>query len=91
MRFSGGAGCRTKIVVFFLRSEEEPQLSPWLRYHSHIHPAIHRVQDMLMLHPKQPWSLEEIASHAPVSARLLRACAASNSALAWVLIINSCV
>lgn len=60
-----------EMVVFFRRSGEDPQLSPWLRYRNHIHPAIHRAQDLMAQHPEQPWSLEEIASCAHVSARHL--------------------
>lgn len=60
-----------EMVVFFRRSGEDPQLSTWLRYRNHVHPAIHRAQDMMTQHPEQPWSLEEIASHAHVSARHL--------------------
>lgn len=33
-----------EMVVYFRRSGEDPQLSPWLRYRNHIHPAIHRAR-----------------------------------------------
>ena len=30
-----------EMVVWFRRSGDDPQLSPWLRYRNHLHPAIH--------------------------------------------------
>ncbi len=60
-----------EMVVYFRRSGEDPQLSPWLRYRNHIHPAIHRAQDLLTLQPEQEWPLEEIAARVHVSGRHL--------------------
>lgn len=60
-----------EMVVWFRRSGEDPQLSPWLRHRNHIHPAIHRAQDLLTLQPEQPWPLEEIAAKVHVSSRHL--------------------
>lgn len=60
-----------EMVVYFRRSGEDPQLSPWLRHRNHIHPAIHRVQDLLTLQPEQEWPLEEIAARVHVSSRHL--------------------
>lgn len=60
-----------EMVVWFRRSGDDPQLSPWLRYRNHIHPAIHRVQDLLAANPQAAWSLEEIATSAHVSSRHL--------------------
>lgn len=60
-----------EMVVYFRRSGEDPQLSPWLRHRNHIHPAIHRAQDLLTLQPEQEWPLEEIAAKVHVSSRHL--------------------
>lgn len=60
-----------EMVVYFRRSGEDPQLSPFLRYRNHLHPAIHRAQDLLVLQPEQAWPLEEIAGRAHVSPRHL--------------------
>lgn len=60
-----------EMVVYFRRSGDDPQLSPWLRYRNHMHPAIHRTQDLLIRQPEQEWSLEEIADRVHVSARHL--------------------
>lgn len=60
-----------EMVVWFRRSGDDPQLSPWLRYRNHLHPAIHRTQDLLIQHPEQEWPLEEVARRVHVSARHL--------------------
>lgn len=60
-----------EMVVWFRRSGDDPQLSPWLRYRNHLHPAIHRAQDALTAAPQQPWTLLEIAMQAHVTTRHL--------------------
>ncbi|ROR08843.1 GlxA family transcriptional regulator [Erwinia sp. JUb26] len=60
-----------EMVVYFRRSGDDPQLSPWLRYRNHMHPAIHRTQDLLIQQPEQEWSLDDIADRVHVSARHL--------------------
>lgn len=60
-----------EMVVWFRRSGDDPQLSPWLRYRNHLHPAIHRAQDAMIAHPEHDWSLNALAERAHVSARHL--------------------
>ncbi|MBV4367486.1 GlxA family transcriptional regulator [Erwinia phyllosphaerae] len=60
-----------EMVVWFRRSDDDPQLSPWLRHRNHINPAIHRTQDLLIAQPERVWPLEEIANRVHVSARHL--------------------
>lgn len=60
-----------EMVVYFRRSGDDPQLSPWLRYRDHLHPAIHRTQDLLVNQPEQDWQLEVLAARVHVSARHL--------------------
>ena len=60
-----------EMVVWFRRSGDDPQLSPWLRYRNHLHPAIHRAQDALTAEPQKAWSLPDIAALAHVSPRHL--------------------
>lgn len=60
-----------EMVVWFRRSGDDPQLSPWLRYRNHLHPAIHRVQDALTAEPQKAWSLADIAAQAHISSRHL--------------------
>ncbi|CAK6487862.1 HTH-type transcriptional regulator CdhR [Pantoea sp. Nvir] len=59
------------MVVWFRRSGDDPQLSPWLRYRNHLHPAIHRAQDAMIAHPEHGWSLEDLAARVHVSGRHL--------------------
>ncbi|AUU88272.1 MULTISPECIES: GlxA family transcriptional regulator [Enterobacteriaceae] len=60
-----------EMVVWFRRSGDDPQLSPWLRYRNHLHPAVHRAQDVLTAEPQKPWQLADIAEQAHVSPRHL--------------------
>ncbi|ADZ44348.1 TPA: DJ-1/PfpI family protein [Yersinia enterocolitica] len=60
-----------EMVVYFRRSGDDPQLSPWLRYRNHLHPAVHRAQDMMSAEPQAEWSLLQVAHKAHVSSRHL--------------------
>mgnify|MGYP000940146713 CR=1 FL=1 len=60
-----------EMVVYFRRSGDDPQLSPWLNHRNHLNPAIHRAQDLLIQHPEKNWQLEEIAGRVHISARHL--------------------
>mgnify|MGYP004717223929 CR=1 FL=1 len=60
-----------EMVVWFRRSGDDPQLSPWLRYRNHLHPAIHKVQDLISQHPEQSWPLSELADRVHISSRHL--------------------
>jgi transcriptional regulator GlxA family with amidase domain len=60
-----------EMVVWFRRSGDDPQLSPWLRYRNHLHPAIHRAQDALTAAPQRAWPLVDIAGQAHVTPRHL--------------------
>ncbi|MGY5954845.1 helix-turn-helix domain-containing protein [Kosakonia sp. BK9b] len=60
-----------EMVVWFRRSGDDPQISPWLRYRNHMHPAVHRAQDALTADPQRAWQLADIAERAHVSPRHL--------------------
>lgn len=60
-----------EMVVWFRRAGDDPQLSPWLRYRNHLHPAIHRAQDLMIAHPEHGWTLTELAGRTHVSSRHL--------------------
>lgn len=60
-----------EMVVWFRRSGDDPQLSPWLRYRNHLHPAIHRAQDAMIAQPENAWSLMDLAGRVHVSPRHL--------------------
>lgn len=57
------------MVVYLRRSGNSPQLSPFLSGRSHVHPTIHRIQDLIAADPSKPWSVENLAEHAFMSAR----------------------
>ncbi len=60
-----------EMVIYFRRSGEDPQLSPWLRFRNHLHPALHRAQDAIAAEPEAEWSLPRVAARAHVSGRHL--------------------
>lgn len=60
-----------EMVVFFRRGGDDPQLSPWLRHRNHLHPAVHRAQDILAREPEAEWQLEQLAGQVFMSSRHL--------------------
>ncbi|MEN3261841.1 helix-turn-helix domain-containing protein [Sodalis endosymbiont of Spalangia cameroni] len=60
-----------EMVVYFRRGGDDPQLSPWLRYRNHLHPAVHRAQDILAREPETDWHLEQLAQQVFMSGRHL--------------------
>lgn len=59
------------MVVYFRRSGNDPQLSPWLQHRNHLHPTVHKVQDLISKDPAHPWRLDELAEQACTSSRHL--------------------
>lgn len=59
------------MVVYMRRGGADPQMSPWLEGRNHIHPAIHRVQDVITADPARDWSVEALAREAGFSPRNL--------------------
>ncbi len=60
-----------EMVVYFRRAGDDPQLSPWLRYRNHLHPAVHRAQNVMAAEPESSWQIEDVATRAHVSSRHL--------------------
>lgn len=60
-----------EMVVYFRRGGDDPQLSPWLRYRNHLHPAVHRAQNLMAAEPESPWQVEDVAARAHISGRHL--------------------
>ena len=60
-----------EMVVYFRRAGDDPQLSPWLRYRNHLHPAVHRAQNLMAAEPESPWQVEDVAAGAHISSRHL--------------------
>jgi transcriptional regulator GlxA family with amidase domain len=59
------------MVVALRRGPQDPELSPFLAYRNHIHPALHRVQDAVSGEPQREWSVPEMARIGHTSARHL--------------------
>ncbi|OIQ74758.1 methionine import ATP-binding protein MetN 2 [mine drainage metagenome] len=59
------------MVVALRRGPQDPQLSPFLAYRNHLHPALHRVQDAVSSQPAQNWHLVSMAAVACTSPRHL--------------------
>ena len=59
------------MVVALRRGPNDPELSPFLRFRAHLHPAIHRVQDAIGQQPQADWSLQRMADVACTSPRHL--------------------
>jgi transcriptional regulator GlxA family with amidase domain len=59
------------MVVALRRGPHDPELSPFLAYRNHLHPALHRVQDAVSGAPAQDWTLPAMADVACTSPRHL--------------------
>lgn len=59
------------MVVALRRGPQDPELSPFLAYRNHMHPALHRVQDAVSQKPTSDWSVPAMAEVAHTSARHL--------------------
>ena len=59
------------MVVALRRGPQDPELSPFLSYRNHLHPALHRVQDAISSAPADSWSLNHMAELACTSPRHL--------------------
>jgi transcriptional regulator GlxA family with amidase domain len=59
------------MVVALRRGPQDPELSPFLAYRNHLHPALHRVQDAVSSQPAAQWHLASMAAVACTSPRHL--------------------
>lgn len=59
------------LVVYLRRTGSDSQVSPWLDGRNHIHPAVHRVQDVIAENPARPWTRAQLARVAGASGRHL--------------------
>ena len=59
------------MVVALRRGPHDPELSPFLAYRNHVHPALHRVQDAVSQSPRSDWSVPGMAQLAHTSPRHL--------------------
>jgi transcriptional regulator GlxA family with amidase domain len=59
------------MVVALRRGPHDPELSPFLAYRNHVHPALHRVQDAVSQSPQSDWTVPGMAAVAHTSPRHL--------------------
>ena len=59
------------MVVALRRGPHDPELSPFLAYRDHLHPALHRVQDAVSADPRADWAVARMAAVAHTSPRHL--------------------
>jgi transcriptional regulator GlxA family with amidase domain len=59
------------MVVAMRRGPQDPELSPFLAWRNHLHPALHRVQDAVSHAPTRDWNLTAMADIAHTSPRHL--------------------
>lgn len=59
------------MVVALRRGPQDPELSPFLAYRNHMHPALHRVQDAVSAEPQRDWTVPRMAEVGHTSARHL--------------------
>jgi transcriptional regulator GlxA family with amidase domain len=59
------------MVVALRRGPNDPELSPFLAYRAHMHPALHRVQDAVSQAPETAWTVPGMADIAHTSPRHL--------------------
>lgn len=60
-----------RMVLYTRRAGDDPQLSPWLAYRNHLHPAVHRAQDLVARDPTRRWAVAELADRVHLSPRQL--------------------
>jgi transcriptional regulator GlxA family with amidase domain len=65
------AAVARQLVVYMRRAGTDPQLSPWVMFRNHLHPAVHRTQDAVLKKPSAPWSAAKLAAVACTSERNL--------------------
>ena len=49
------------MVVYFRRSAQDPETSPFLAQRHHLHAAVHRVQDAVLKAPERDWDMKALA------------------------------
>jgi transcriptional regulator GlxA family with amidase domain len=59
------------MVVALRRGPQDPELSPFLAYRNHMHPALHRVQDAVSAQPQAEWTVPRMAEVGHTSPRHL--------------------
>jgi transcriptional regulator GlxA family with amidase domain len=58
-------------VIYFRRSESDPQLNIFLQYRNHLDSRIHNAQDYMLKHLSSAFTIHDIAEHVNMSMRNL--------------------
>lgn len=72
------------LVLYLRRGGSDPQLSPWLDGRNHLHPVVHRVQDLVAAEPARAWTVRALARHAGTSPRNLTRLFAAHTGMSVV-------
>jgi transcriptional regulator GlxA family with amidase domain len=59
------------MVVALRRGPQDPELSPFLAFRNHMHPALHKVQDAVSTEPQREWTVPRMADVGHTSPRHL--------------------
>ena len=59
------------MVVYFRRSERDPEASPFLVRRQHLHPSVHRVQNAILASPERDWDMASLAAEGNTTERHL--------------------
>lgn len=59
------------MVVYFRRSERDPEASPFLVRRQHLHPSVHRVQNAILASPERDWDMASLATEGNTTERHL--------------------
>jgi len=73
-----------EMVVYLRREGNDAQLSPWLANRNHLHPAVHRAQDLIAQDPQRHWPVSELAERVHVSPRHLARLFAQHAGLSII-------
>ncbi len=73
-----------EMVVYLRREGNDVQLSPWLANRNHLHPAVHRAQDLIAQDPQRHWPVSELAERVHVSPRHLARLFAQHAGLSII-------
>lgn len=65
------AAIARQLVIYLRRGGGDPQLSPWLDGRNHLHPAVHRAQDLIAADPAAAWPMDRLAAAIGSSERQL--------------------
>ena len=59
------------LVIYTRRAGNDPQRSPWLAGRNHLHPLVHRAQDIVIKDFARAWTVKTLADYVHTSARNL--------------------